>query len=65
MCNMSEDTKQILLEFNAVIFFNKDYKVYNFTTHYIQIIFNGTEFQTNFLFPQTKRVKFYKHLHLK
>jgi hypothetical protein len=27
MCHMSEDTKQILLEFNAAIWFNKDRKL--------------------------------------
>jgi len=44
MCHMSEGTKQILLEFNAVICFNKDCKLYNLTTHYIQTIINGIKF---------------------
>jgi hypothetical protein len=32
-------TQQILLEFNAAIWFSKDCKLYNFTTHYVQTIF--------------------------
>jgi len=32
---------KILLEFNAAILFNKNCKLYNLTTHYIQIIING------------------------
>jgi hypothetical protein len=40
----SEDTKQILLEFNAAIQFNKHCKLYNLTSHYIQIIINGFSF---------------------
>jgi hypothetical protein len=44
MCHMSEDTKQILLEFNMAIWFNKDCKLYNLKIHYIQIIINGIKF---------------------